>query len=116
MSRQARSVSKNWITSSAAWANLIVLGAGFQRTRGKPVGSHHRIGSFQSFSLGCAPLPKDLASYGVLVFWNFSNPQGVIGGRLLLVSFGAPDGRPALVRFQYPDRSCASKGLFCRAC
>src|SRR5262245_58270699 len=85
-------------------------GLGLQMMRGKPVGSHHRIGSFQSFWFGNAPLLNALAS-PVFVFLNFSNAHGVIGGRLLLVTFRAPRGRPMLVRSQNPDRSCGSKGL-----
>src|SRR3977135_4084764 len=80
--------------------------------RGKPVGSHSRTGTFPSFSFGSIPLPKALPSYPVFALWNFSRPHGVIGGRLLLVSFRAPGGRPMLVMSQNPDRSCASKGLF----
>src|SRR5215471_15637917 len=79
--------------------------------RGKPVGSHHRIGSFQSFWFGKAPLLNALA-VPVFVFLNFSKPQGVICGRLLLVSFRAPRGSPVLVISQNPDRSCGSKVLF----
>src|SRR4051812_39389931 len=79
--------------------------------RGKPVGSHHRRGSFQSFSFREAALLNALAS-PVFVLRNFSRPHGVICGRLLLVSFRAPAGSPMLVRSQNPDRSCASKGLF----
>src|SRR5215813_9266833 len=79
--------------------------------RGKPVGSHHRTGSFHSFSFREEPLLNGLAS-PVFVLRNFSKPHGVIGGRLLLVSFRAPDGSPVLVISQNPDRSCGSKGLF----
>src|SRR5215472_938792 len=97
------------MTSSAACAILIPPAVGDQRTRGKPVGSHHRTGSFQSFWFGETPFPSDLASYPVFVLWNFSKPDGVIGGRLLLVSFRAPEGRPRFVISQNPERSCASK-------
>ena len=48
----------------------------------------------------------------VFVLRNFSKAHGVICGRLLLVSFKAPEDSPALVISQNPDRSCASKGLF----
>src|SRR4029079_19231324 len=85
---------------------------GCHMIRGKPVGSHNKTGSFQSFSFGKTPLPNALPSYPVLVFLNFSKPHGVMGGRLLLVSFRAPAGRPMLVISQNPERSCASKGLF----
>src|SRR3954465_13920294 len=78
--------------------------------RGKPVGSHHRIGSFQSFSFGELPLLNALAS-PVFVLRNASKPAGVICGRLLLVAFSAPAGNPVSVRSQNPDRSCGSKDL-----
>src|SRR5437773_6477861 len=78
--------------------------------RGKPVGSHHRIGSFQSVSFGELPLLNAWAS-PVFVLRNVSKPDGVICGRLLLVEFRAPAGSPMLVMSQNPDRSCGSKGL-----
>src|SRR5262249_40624261 len=90
--------------------NLIPAGVGLHMMRGKPVGSHHRIGSFQSFSFGELPLLNALAS-PVFVFRNFSKPHGVICGRLLLVSFRAPTGSPMLVMSQNPHRSCESNGL-----
>src|SRR3954469_7237722 len=98
------------MTSSFALANLIPAGVGFHMIRGKPVGSHHRIGSFHSFSFGELPLLNAVAS-PVFVLRNLSKPAGVICGRLLLVEFRAAAGSPVLVRSQYPDRSCGSKGL-----
>src|SRR5579883_2548674 len=78
--------------------------------RGKPVGSHQRIGSFQSFSFLEEPLLNAVAS-PVFVFRNFSKAHGVICGRLLLVAFKAPRASPALVMSQNPDRSCGSNAL-----
>src|SRR3954453_18046499 len=98
------------MTSSSALANLIPAGVGFHMIRGKPVGSHHRIGSFHSFSFGELPLLNAVAS-PVFVLRNLSKPAGVICGRLLLVEFRAPAGSPVAVRSQNPDRSCGSKGL-----
>src|SRR6267154_2184502 len=98
------------MTSSFALANLIPAGVGFHMIRGKPVGSHHRMGSFHSLSFGELPLLNAVAS-PVFVLRNASEPDGVICGRLLLVEFRAPAGSPMLVMSQNPDRSCGSKGL-----
>src|SRR5207245_371455 len=55
--------------------------------------------------------PEVKSLYPVLVLPNIPLAQSVIGGRLLLAVFRAPDGLPMLVISQYPVRSWASKAL-----
>src|SRR5216683_8374723 len=95
---------------------MISNGLGRLRSFGGPSGSQRNSGLFSTPGIALGPT-KGLASS------NFAFPQGVRGGRVLLLTAfipGTPGTSPSGYCIQTPDRSCdrtrAGAGVVVRAC
>src|ERR1700686_4127045 len=97
--------SKNINTLPGIWA--ISNGLGRLRSFGGPSGSHLNSGLFSTPGTALGPTKGFAAS-------NFVWPQGVKGGRVLLLTAfmpGTPGTSPSGYCIQTPDRSCDKAGV-----
>src|SRR5271169_4094768 len=89
---------------------MISSGLGRLRSFGGPSGSHRNSGLFSSAGTALGPTNGFAAS-------NFAFPQGVKGGRVLLLTAfipGTPGTSPSGYCIQTPDRSCDRVGVAAR--